>query len=126
MLFRQQNPIWRPQNTIFVPFLSKNEVFVWVLLSQKQKSSLFAADRCKTVVTKQETWSESKTLMSFHKDRVYFLPVLNKKNLRENSHSSQPQSEISSVLLKFDFPARRHQPIIDLNDRSRSSLLIVQ
>ena len=71
----------------------------------KSKCSLFAADRCKTVGTKQETWSESKTMMSFDKNSVFLLE-------NKNSHSSKTKSDLSPVFLNVDFPAHRLKPII--------------
>ena len=35
----------------------------------------FAADRCKTVGTKQETWSEPKTMISFDKNSVFHVQI---------------------------------------------------
>ena len=75
----------------------------------KSKCSLFAADRCKTVGTKQETWSESKTMISFDKNSVFLANFCSKN---KNSHSSKTKSDLSPVFLNVDFPARRHQPII--------------
>ena len=43
---------------------------------------LFAADRCKTVGTKQETWSESKT-MSFDKKQCISCQFLPENKLGE-------------------------------------------
>ena len=78
----------------------------------KSKCSLFAAVRCKTVGTKQETWSESKTMMSFDKNNVFLANFCSKN---KNSHSSKTKSDLSPVFLNVDFPARRLQPIIGSN-----------
>ena len=90
----------------------------------KSKCSLFAAVRCKTVGTKQETWSESKTMMSFDKNSVFLANFCSKN---KNSHSSKTKSDLSPVFLNVDFPARRLQPIIGSKHGSyRSRSITVQ
>ena len=90
----------------------------------KSKCSLFAADRCKTVGTKQETWSESKTMMSFDENSVFLANFCSKN---KNSHSSKTKSDLSPVFLNVDFPARWLQPIIGSKHWSyRSRSITVQ
>ena len=75
----------------------------------KSKCTLFAADRCKTVGTKQETWSESKTMISFDKNSVFLANFLLEN---KNSHCSKTKSDLSPVFLNVNFSAHRLQPII--------------
>ena len=47
----------------------------------KSKCSLFAANRCKTVGTKQETWSKSETMMTLDKNSVFLANFCSKTKI---------------------------------------------
>ena len=54
----------------------------------------FAADRCKTVGTKQEIWSEPKTMISFDKNSVFLANFFSKTKILtpQKPNPTSPQS----------------------------------
>jgi hypothetical protein len=75
------------------------QTFVIFLKIPKQNSSLFAAERCKTVGTNRKTWFESQSLQYSHGKSVFLANVCSKTNLWPNFFHS---SKLSLLLSPFE------------------------